>query len=671
MRPGARLVVGVITLVALSMSGVTQSGATPSGAAQAAPRMTIGADGTTAPVFDYQQAIRERVYIPQPGIDQDRDGVPDRIAVDIIRPKESGPRLKVPAIIDPSPYYTTICRGNEHQCMQDYDGDGVNDTWPLFYDNYFVPRGYAYVLAQMNGTAFSTGCPYHGGPSDIAGEKSVIDWLNGRVRGEDTEGRPKIADWHNGSSAMIGKSYDGTLANAVAATGVEGLKTVVPISAISDWYDYSRTGGITEATDYPAELSYDITNPDRRDLCAPSRADFDQQDGDETGDVNPFWDERDYHRGAGSVKAAVFLVHGFQDDNVRLNQFSTWWADLKAHGVTLKLWLMRTGHTDPFDARRAVWVDTLHRWFDHYLYGIQNGIQRELRVTIEDAKDMWHNYADWPIPGTHDVDVYLRGTTAAKAGTLGERAGGGHTGSLTFTDGATAISAPDETLYIDDPTGSQANRRVFLSGVLKKPLRLSGTPTIDIEASLSDTQANLGAIIVDYGEGTQVTRANDGIENTTIRTCWGVSSDRLDPNGNSVDSACYLEVSKPTVKVTQWRVSRAMLDSSNRYSLWAGVPATIGQQYRFTFPSMPTEHIFAAGHQVGIIIIGNLEGYLPGTTGTTITLDTRLSKVALPLVGGHGAAVSAGLFDRPPDTRTHRPARGDRQGAVPRQSLQP
>ena len=27
----------------------------------------------------------------------------------------------------------------------------------------------------------------------------------------------------------------------VASTGVEGLTTIVPISAISDWYDYSRS----------------------------------------------------------------------------------------------------------------------------------------------------------------------------------------------------------------------------------------------------------------------------------------------------------------------------------------------------------------------------------------------------------------------------------------------
>ncbi len=50
---------------------------------------------------------------------------------------------------------------------------------------------------------------------------------------------------------MIGKSYDGTFANGVAATGVDGLTTIVPISAISDWYDYSRMGGIRENTHYP------------------------------------------------------------------------------------------------------------------------------------------------------------------------------------------------------------------------------------------------------------------------------------------------------------------------------------------------------------------------------------------------------------------------------------
>jgi X-Pro dipeptidyl-peptidase len=194
-----------------------------------------------------------------------------------------------------------------------------------------------------------------------------------------------------------------------------------------------------------------------------------------------------------------------------------------------------------------------------------------------------------------------------------------------------------------DPTGSQANRRVFLSKPLKKDLRLSGTPVIDIEASLSTPQSNLGALLVDYGEGTQVTRSGEGISNTDVRTCWGESSEVLDPQGNPVDSACYREVTKPTIDVTQWRVSRGVLDSSNRLSLRSVAPVEIDQEYRFTFKLMPTEHIFPAGHRVGIVLVGNLFG-VAETRGSAITVDTKLSKATLPLHGGRGTAIASGAI---------------------------
>src|ERR687897_381423 len=143
MRLATRLALGAVALATLGVTGTAQA---------AYPAITIGPDGKTAPVFDYQQAVRERVYIPQPGTDQDANGKMDFVTADIIRPKESGPEVKVPAIIDPSPYFTTLCRGNES------------------------------VLGQMLGTGYTEeGCPNHGGPEDIAGEKSIVDWLNGRV----------------------------------------------------------------------------------------------------------------------------------------------------------------------------------------------------------------------------------------------------------------------------------------------------------------------------------------------------------------------------------------------------------------------------------------------------------------------------------------------------------
>ena len=85
-----------------------------------------------------------------------------------------------------------------------------------------------------------------------------------------------------------------------------------------------------------------------------------------------------------------------------------WWEALKANNVPRKLWLLRAGHEDPFESRRADWVTTLHRWFDHWLYGVNNGIENEPKVTIEDKMDTWGDYAEWPVPGTQNVDLYLR-----------------------------------------------------------------------------------------------------------------------------------------------------------------------------------------------------------------------------------------------------------------------
>jgi X-Pro dipeptidyl-peptidase len=382
--------------------------AVPTGASAQSPAPSIAVEnGVTQPVFGYADAIRERVWVDCAACDGDHDGVADRIALDIIRPQASAHGLKVPVIIDASPYYTTVGRGNEAELIADLDGDGINDKWPLFYDNYFVPRGYAMVLLDVDGTGNSTGCTDEGGRNDILSAKAGIDWLNGRATAHDAQGNEVVADWDNGRAAMIGKSYDGTIANGVAATGVEGLTTIVPVSAISSWYDYRRMGGITFLNNYPASLSNTVTNPDRRAYCAPSRDLLSANDGDETGDYTPFWVERDYNPDVGNVRASVFASHGINDDNVRPNHLSRWWAGLAARGVPRKLWLTNAGHVDPFDYRRAQWVDTLHRWFDFWLYGIPNGIMDEPMVDIERSPDVWETHSDWPLPGTSDTSVWL------------------------------------------------------------------------------------------------------------------------------------------------------------------------------------------------------------------------------------------------------------------------
>jgi X-Pro dipeptidyl-peptidase len=630
------LVLGVACLVAAAPVAAT-----------AAP---IGADGMTAPAYDYGAAVRERVYIPVYGVDQDGNGEDDVVAAEIMRPSGTGPSFQVPAIIDPSPYYTSICRGNEGQCIADTNSDGVNDKWPLFLDNYFVPRGYAVVLAEAVGTANGTGCVLHGGPGDVQAMKAVVDWLQGRIPGFRDLGHtvPMTADWDNGRAAMIGKSYDGTLTEGVAATGVEGLTTIVPESAISDWYTYSRMGGIRASaagTHYPRYLSSAVMDLADQAACAPAFASLDAADGDATGDRNPFWEARDYRPGlASNLRASVLAVHGLQDDNVRMDELDGFWAAAKTAGVPHKLWLLRAGHADPFDVRRAAWVDTLHAWFDHWLYDIDNDVMDQPRVDIEAADGTWSTEADWPAPATQDVGVHLGDAAQTSPGELRFTPGEG-ADTVTWTD-----ASPSETTMMNNPLTVTSVRRVFLSAPLTHDLRISGTPVVQLRAALDKTQSNLGALLVDYGDGTQIRRDGEGIQNVSpaVTDCWGseIAGDF---------SACYRQVFQPTQRVTQWRVTRGMLDSANRASLTTPAPVTVGTATDFPISLVPDDYVFPVGHQIGVVLVGNYSGLGAsgtGTAGTTFTMDAKATTLTLPVVGGAAAAARSGAFDAVTPTLT-------------------
>ena len=118
------------------------------------------------------------------------------------------------------------------------------------YEAQWLPRGFAVVHSESPGTGYSDGCPTSGGRNETLGATEVIDWLNGRrkayvTRTGDVEAPP--VNWHNGHTGMMGTSYNGTIPEAAATTGVIGLDAIVPISAISDWYDYYRANGMVRA----------------------------------------------------------------------------------------------------------------------------------------------------------------------------------------------------------------------------------------------------------------------------------------------------------------------------------------------------------------------------------------------------------------------------------------
>ncbi|WP_431041369.1 Xaa-Pro dipeptidyl-peptidase [Streptomyces sp. P1-3] len=576
------------------------------------------------PVYSYKDAIRESVWVDTK-LDGDGDGRTDRVAVDIVRPREPAQQgRRIPVIMDASPYYSCCGRGNESQ-KKTYDADGKPVQFPLFYDNYFVPRGYATVLVDLAGTNRSDGCVDVGGASDVQSAKAVVDWLNGRGRGYSTRtgSRSVKATWSNGATGMIGKSYDGTVANGVAATGVKGLKTIVPIGAISSWYDYYFAKGAPLYDGGPDGLSDAIESPEARARCGAVQRQL-VEGAPRSGDWTPLWTARDYTADVGRVRASVFAVHGMQDLNVRMKHLGQWWDGLADAGVERKIWLSQTGHVDPFDFRRAEWVRTLHRWFDHYLLGIDNGIEREPMADIERAPDRWSTDKVWPAESTRTTTLRPRPGTTSGVGVLGtDPAAPGSTAA--FTDDP-AHSEADWAGRIDTATPDKAG---FSTPVLKEDLRLSGSSRVTVTATPSTASAHLTAVLVDLGPDTirNYTADGEGIRTRADRTCWGRST--------TGDSACYKVTEADTAEVDYTVVSRGWADLGNHADDGAGGPLTPGKPYTITLDLAATDHVVPAGHRLALIIGGTDAGLIePPASKPRLTIDLARTSADLPLVGG-------------------------------------
>ncbi len=577
------------------------------------------------PVYDFAQAVRETAWVDI-GLDGDGDGRSDRVAADIIRPREPAAQgRKIPVIMDASPYYSCCGRGNESE-RKSYDSAGRPVGFPLFYDNYFVPRGYAVVLVDLAGTNKSRGCTDIGGRSDVDSARKVVDWLNGRATGYKTvTGTARsVASWANGAVGMIGKSYDGTIANGVAATGVDGLKTIVPIGAISSWYDYYRSDGANLRSGSPAGLAQTVSQGNGGQNCSAANRKL-AQGATPNGDYGPFWAERDHVVNASNVRASVLASHGLGDLNVKTINFGQWWEALR---VERKLWLTQAGHVDPFDYRRGGWVDTLHKWFDHYLLGYDNGIEKTAPVSVERAPEVWADQAAWP--SGRPVTMRPASGSTPGVGTLSTTAS---TGAESFTDSAGQTS----TGWAARPTETANGRVLFTTGALVRDLHISGTTKVTVTATPSTGTARLSAVLVDYGPATirNYTAAGEGVVNETTESCWGSSAP-----GND---ACYLNTRATTASVGLEVFSRGWADLANHTSLSREVPLTPGRPYTMTFRLASTDHVVPQGHQLALIIGGTDASFIQGPAQyPKITVDLGKTSLSLPVAGaGPSGAPSA------------------------------
>ena len=319
-------------------------------------------NGKSLATFSTCNLIREVVYV-ESRIDSDKDGLPDLVKVNIIRPTFSG---RIPAVMTASPYHQgtndkasdkALYKMEEELAVKEphkisleeptldlVDPVGqaqlvteaeeklahINSSYTL--NDYFLPRGFANIYVSGLGTKDSQGIMPNGDYRQIEAYKNVIDWLNGRCRAftDHSRERQVKADWSNGKVATTGLSYLGTMSNGLATTAVDGLEVIIAEAGISSWYNYYRENGlVTSPGGYPGE---DLDSLDEltysRNLLAgdyirgndahkASIEELKKNLDRKTGDYNQFWHERNYLLNAHKVKAEVVFTHGSQDWNVK------------------------------------------------------------------------------------------------------------------------------------------------------------------------------------------------------------------------------------------------------------------------------------------------------------------------------------------------------------------
>ena len=429
--------------------------------------------GVQADGYDHMKEVESKEYRKIDFADLDKE-VPARIPEGMI----SAMDLALKA--DPADWYYPDKGNNNSMVYENLDNF-----------NYYLVRGFAVVVSAGFGALGSDGFNYVGSEYERDAFKSVVEWLHGdRVAYADREGKIETkADWANGNVAMTGRSYAGTMPFAVATTGVEGLKTIVPVAGIADWYTQQNMQGAQRY--WPKEmlnsfLAYfcssrynDETLSEKQlDDIAAFHHELSLQQLKCGFDYDPdFWGAGNYRLHADQIKCSALIVHGFNDENVSTKQFEMMHTAFEQAGQTVKLILHQGPHITPTMANKNYGIlidgkfydDIVNEWISHYLYGVENGAEKMPEVLAQTNYDQkkWETESAWETEYT--MKLTSKEESKSVIDTDWEKAG---VSAENFDDVMALESTNMAQRYVTDP--------------FEKAVTVQGTVCLNLKAALKD-----------------------------------------------------------------------------------------------------------------------------------------------------------------------------------------
>lgn len=333
----------------------------------------------------YSRSVEKGMIIERDVPVMMRDGV--RIYVDLFRPVDEKP---APPLISWSPYGKHVTTAQT--LGRSYATSGVNldelsphTTFEAPDPAYWIPRGYAIIIANIRGTWYSEGNATFISPKEAEDFYDLIEWAG-------------TQPWSNGKVGLSGVSYLTVMQWRVAELNPPHLAAMNPWEGWSDTYrEVVRHGGIPSSSFWPyLHQRWGASTTRIEDLAAMT-------------EEHPFFDAYWESKSAdfSKIKVPAYIVASWTDHGLhtrgtlegykRILSEQKW---LEVHGR--KKW---AHYYDPESVSRQ------QAFFDHFLKGLPSSISEWPKVRLEVRERYYvgsiRSENEWPIARTQYTKLYL------------------------------------------------------------------------------------------------------------------------------------------------------------------------------------------------------------------------------------------------------------------------
>jgi uncharacterized protein len=505
------------------------------------------------------------------------DGV--KLAATLYMPADLKRGARVPALLEYLPY-----RKDDDEFLEDY-GHHV----------YFARHGYVGVRVDIRGFGNSNGVvpPREYSRQEQEDGERVIAWLASQP-------------WSNGKVGMLGISWGGFNAIQMAMRHPPALRAIVATAATEALFteDVHYMDGILHLDEFEVAMDLDQGRsgaPDfpldedtlsKRMDSAPWSLDYfrHQRDG-------AFWHAP--VRKLEDIQIPCFVIGGLQDGY--RNSIARM---LERVPAPVHAWLGPWNHSWPNDSTygpNVEWRDRAVRWFDHWLKGIDNGVDREPRLLVyqqhshppgreaQDVPGEWRT-ENWPPDGLKMQRWFL-----GPRHELSQAPVAPATDHLRYVPSAGVAAGFWWGELLGDQRPADTFSLVYESAPLEEPLAILGRPRATLHAAASAPLAD-----------------------------WVVRLEDLAPDG----------------QVTA--ITGAGLNGAQRDSLEHPAPLVPNQEYVLNIDLYLTSWVWEPGHRVRVSV-SNAQWPMFWPTPYAMTTSLRLgaadgSVLSLPVVPVKGGA---------------------------------